>query len=121
MKRRTFFQGAAALAVSPWLSSCAEEDESVAGNRLERIGIQLYTVRNQMAGDVPGTLQKLAEIGYDEVEFAGYFDHTPAEIKAIPSGARSPAVPASTCQVRCSSANPVRTSVIITCPQGDNR
>ena len=55
----------------------------MAGNRLERIGIQLYTVRDRMAEDVPGTLQALAEIGYDEVEFAGYFDHTPAEIKGF--------------------------------------
>ncbi len=83
MKRRTFIQGAAALAASPWLSSCAKEEESVAGNRLERIGIQLYTVRDRMAEDVPGTLQALAEIGYDEVEFAGYFDHTPTEIKGF--------------------------------------
>ena len=55
----------------------------MAGNRLERIGIQLYTVRDRMAEDVPGTLHALAEIGYDEVEFAGYFDHSPAEIKGF--------------------------------------
>lgn len=55
----------------------------MAGKQLERIGIQLYTVRNQMAEDVPGTLQKIAEIGYDEVEFAGIFDHTPAEVKSF--------------------------------------
>ena len=36
-----------------------------------------------MAEDVPGTLQEIAEIGYDEVEFAGYFDHTPAAIKGF--------------------------------------
>lgn len=83
MKRRTFLRGTAALAISPWLSSCAEGEKTVAGKQLERIGIQLYTVRKQMAEDVPGTLQKIAEIGYDEVEFAGYFDHTPAEIKGF--------------------------------------
>jgi len=49
--------------------------------RLEKVGIQLYTVRDQMNMDVPGTLQKIASIGYNEVEFAGYFDHTPAEIR----------------------------------------
>ena len=51
------------------------------GRRLGNIGIQLYTVRDQMAVDVPGTLQRLAEIGYREVEFAGYFDHSPEEIR----------------------------------------
>ena len=83
MKRRTFIQGAAAVAVSPWLSSCGGEPETAAGKKLERIGIQLYTVRNQMAEDVPGTLQAIAEIGYDEVEFAGIFDHTPEEVRGF--------------------------------------
>jgi len=89
MNRRALLKGAAALAVTPWLSACSrapetnKAPEAEAGKRLERIGIGLYTVRDQMAEDVPGTLQKLAEIGYDEVEFAGYFDHAPAEIKGF--------------------------------------
>lgn len=83
MKRRTLLQGAAALTVAPWLSACSKVPETAAGKRLGRIGIQLYTVREQMAEDVPGTLQKIAEIGYDEVEFAGIFDHTPAEVKSF--------------------------------------
>lgn len=83
MKRRTILKGAAALAVAPWLSACGGESKPANGKRLERIGIQLYTVRDQMAEDVPGTLQALAEIGYDEVEFAGYFDHTPGEIRGF--------------------------------------
>lgn len=36
------------------------------------VGIQLYTLRDIIPGDVPGTLQKLAEIGYAEVEFYNY-------------------------------------------------
>ncbi len=83
MKRRTLLKSAAALAVTPWLSACSKVPEPDAGKRLERIGIQLYTVRASMAEDVSGTLQKIAEIGYDEVEFAGYFDHTPDEIKGF--------------------------------------
>ena len=83
MKRRTLLQGMAALSVSPLLSCSRGTPESTAGNRLERIGIQLYTVRERMAADVPGTLQALAEVGYDEVEFAGYFDHTPTEVRAF--------------------------------------
>lgn len=35
-------------------------------------GIQLYTLRDQMAKDVEGTLAKIASIGYKEVESAGY-------------------------------------------------
>jgi len=51
--------------------------------RLERIGIQLYTVRQQMQRDVPGTLARLAEIGYRDVEFAGYFGRTPEQTRAL--------------------------------------
>ena len=35
------------------------------------IGIQLYTVRDAAAKDLPGTLQQLADIGYREIELAG--------------------------------------------------
>jgi sugar phosphate isomerase/epimerase len=36
------------------------------------IGLQLYTVRDAMAADVPGTLKLVSEIGYDFVELADY-------------------------------------------------
>lgn len=50
--------------------------------KLERIGLQLYTVRNELRQDFEGTLARVAAIGYKEVEFAGYFGRPPAEIKA---------------------------------------
>jgi sugar phosphate isomerase/epimerase len=51
--------------------------------RLEKIGLQLYTVRDKMKEDFEGTLARVAEIGYKEVEFAGYFNHSPADVRAI--------------------------------------
>lgn len=48
-----------------------------------KIGVQLYSVRDEMARDFEGTLQKIAEMGYEYVEFAGYFGKTSEEIKAI--------------------------------------
>ncbi len=59
--------------------------EAAFGGRrsLDRIGLQLYTVRGEMARDFAGTLERVAAVGYNEVEFAGYFDRTPAEVKAI--------------------------------------
>jgi sugar phosphate isomerase/epimerase len=50
---------------------------------LQAIGIQLYSVRSEMARDFAGTLARLAAMGYEEVEFAGYFDRKPEEVKAI--------------------------------------
>ncbi len=36
-----------------------------------------------MKADFEGTLAKVAAIGYREVEFAGYFDHSPKDVRAI--------------------------------------
>ncbi len=47
------------------------------------IGIQLYSVKNEMAQDFEGTIKKVAEMGYEGVEFAGLFGKDPAEIKAM--------------------------------------
>ena len=44
-------------------------------------GLQLYTVRALMEADTLGTLETVAEIGYREVEFAGYFGHDPSAIR----------------------------------------
>ncbi|MGH7675532.1 MAG: sugar phosphate isomerase/epimerase family protein [Gemmatimonadales bacterium] len=49
---------------------------------LTSIGLQLYTVRRELARDFDGTLARVAEIGYREVEFAGYFGRDPAAVKA---------------------------------------
>jgi sugar phosphate isomerase/epimerase len=51
-----------------------------ARRKLSKIGLQLYTVRDLMKADMPGTLAKVAAAGYQEVEFAGYFDRTPAQV-----------------------------------------
>jgi sugar phosphate isomerase/epimerase len=48
----------------------------------ERISIQLYTVRDQLAIDFQGTLNALAEIGYRRVEHAGFVGRTVAQFKA---------------------------------------
>jgi sugar phosphate isomerase/epimerase len=50
---------------------------------IQRVGAQLYTVRDAMQKDFEGTLAKVAAIGYKEVEFAGYFDKSPQQIKEI--------------------------------------
>jgi len=45
------------------------------------IGLQLYSVRNQLPGDFPGTLAQLRSDGYSVVEAAGYFDRTAADFR----------------------------------------
>jgi sugar phosphate isomerase/epimerase len=49
--------------------------------KIDKIGLQLYTVRDKMKEDVEATLARVAQIGYKEVEFAGYFGHPPEHIR----------------------------------------
>lgn len=41
------------------------------GRELWKIGLQLYTVRDLLEADLVGTLEKVARLGYREVQFAG--------------------------------------------------
>jgi sugar phosphate isomerase/epimerase len=69
--------GAAAIAgtLPAWPAPASE-------GRLKKIGVQLYTVRDALKADFDGTLRKVAAIGFQEVEFAGYMGRTPAQVKA---------------------------------------
>ena len=78
MNRRTFLEILTAAAVLPRHLSWA-----AAEHQIEKIGLQLYTVRDQMKADFDGTIAKVASIGYKEVEFAGYFGRTPEQVRAV--------------------------------------
>jgi sugar phosphate isomerase/epimerase len=45
------------------------------------IGLQLYSVRKLLEKDYVGTLQMVSQIGYRNVEAAGFYNHTAAEVK----------------------------------------
>jgi sugar phosphate isomerase/epimerase len=51
------------------------------------IGLQLYSVREMMAKDYEGTLNQIGALGYQEVEAAGYFDHSSDQVKSAMSAA----------------------------------
>lgn len=48
--------------------------------RISRVGLQLYTVRRLADKDLPGTLAQVARIGYKEVELAGLYNRSAAEV-----------------------------------------
>lgn len=48
-----------------------------------KVGLQLYSVRDAMEKDMDATLKAVKEMGYDYVEFAGYFGKTAEEVKAL--------------------------------------
>ena len=49
------------------------------------VGVQLYSVREAAAKDLPGVLQALAKMGYRGVEFAGYYgwENKPADLRKL--------------------------------------
>jgi len=81
--RRAFLENTACTFLCTLaLPDLALQDPPPAPRKLGDIGLQLFTVRNELRQDFEGTLARVSAIGYKEVEFAGYFGRTPAEIKA---------------------------------------
>ena len=79
INRRTFIGSSIAAAFVASRPSWA----TAATHKIEKVGIQLYTVREAMKSDFEGTIAKVAATGYKEVEFAGYFDHSPKDVRSI--------------------------------------
>lgn len=48
-----------------------------------KIGLQLYSIREEMEKDMDAALKQVKEMGYDYVEFAGYFGHSAEEVRAM--------------------------------------
>lgn len=81
MDRRDFILAAAAT-----VAACTRETDTAAPapvSAAAALGLQLYTVRDLMAKDLPATLAMVADAGFQEVEFAGYFDQPPAELRQL--------------------------------------
>jgi len=78
MNRRTFIGTSIAAAVAASRPVWPAE-----AFHIDRVGLQLYTVRDLMKKDFEGTIAKVAQIGYKEVEFAGYFGRSPQDVRAI--------------------------------------
>ncbi|RYE18414.1 MAG: twin-arginine translocation signal domain-containing protein [Sphingobacteriales bacterium] len=82
--RRTFLKTGAVLTAA----AAMMPGDLFAQKKLQRLVLQLYSVRDEMRKDAKGTLKRLADLGYTHVEHAGY-DHrkfygfTVKEFKAI--------------------------------------
>jgi sugar phosphate isomerase/epimerase len=79
MNRRTFIETSLATGILASFPSKA----FAAMHQIDKVGLQLYTVRDAMRKDFAGTIAKVATTGYKEVEFAGLFDHSAADVRAI--------------------------------------
>jgi sugar phosphate isomerase/epimerase len=78
--RRTFLR--TTLAGAAALTALADWPANGKANPLGLpIGLQLYTVRDQLQKDFDGTLKQVAAAGYQEVEMAGFYNRTAAEVR----------------------------------------
>jgi sugar phosphate isomerase/epimerase len=79
ISRRTFVKTASASAACAALWSHVPR---LMANPLGLpLGLQLYSVRDVLPKDYAGTLKQIAALGYREVEAAGFFGHTPMDVK----------------------------------------
>ena len=91
MQRRTFIRTLGAAAAGTMFVPRG----ALADSRLNRIGLELYSVRHAMAKNPDGTMAAVAGIGYNDVELLwsmGDFGRTPAQVSAAlkQDGLRAP-------------------------------
>ena len=88
LDRRAFLKGMAAMGGAVMTAGCSGSmpEVALAPGELplrDRMGIQLYTVRDLIPADYEGTLVKVREIGFREVEPTGYGTYTPQQFRAM--------------------------------------
>jgi sugar phosphate isomerase/epimerase len=78
ISRRSFL---AAAAAAPLATAVAQQHKT--GTKVP-VGLELYSVRNELGKDLSGTVTAVAKMGYQVVEFySPYFSWTPAEAKEV--------------------------------------
>ncbi len=91
--RRDFLNVTAGTVGAGLLASCAEESsyateeavDSVASATTASVpvGVQLYCFRHMLEEDTPGSLEKIAGIGFTHVETAGYYGLKATELRKL--------------------------------------
>jgi sugar phosphate isomerase/epimerase len=82
LTRRQFLatSGAACAVASAGFFRCTQQQ---ATTKTIPLGVQLYSVRKECEKDFVATIKQVAEIGYQGVEFAGFYDYTAPDLKTI--------------------------------------
>jgi sugar phosphate isomerase/epimerase len=74
LSRRNFLALTSLGFASSFISGCTSREK-----KLGKIGLQLYTVRNEIEKDLAGTLKRISEIGFGAVETAFWPEHVTIE------------------------------------------
>jgi len=91
MNRRQFIGRSALLLAAGSMASSQVFAAAMAKSNKGRIGVQLYSVKDELPKDFEGTLRKLSAIGYSSVESYGFttddfFGHTMKDLSNIVKG-----------------------------------
>lgn len=88
MDRREFLKRSVLLTAGAVVGSRLLAEGTFSKTPHKIVGLQLYSLRDAMKKDVPGTLKKTAKMGYQTLETAGYGDgklygYAPAEFRKM--------------------------------------
>ncbi len=81
--RRDFLHRAGVATVAIGLGAGLASSAEAAARKKIPVGLQLYSIREQCQGDLPGMLSAVAKIGYKGVEFAGYYGRSAKELRKM--------------------------------------
>ena len=81
MNRRTFLKTAGTVSAATLFTS--RFGWAAGEHKIDKVDVQLYTVRDLMKNDFEGTIASVAKTGYKEVEFAGYFGRTGKQVRDV--------------------------------------
>jgi len=82
MNRRNFLKVSGGTLAALSLLRCGGQEETAEKPKIQ-IGLQLYSVRKECEQDFPGTIAAVGKMGYQGVEFAGYYDYSAADIRKM--------------------------------------
>ena len=96
--RRDFLLALGASALIPAISSACSPSSGEAADAsdatgLQGVGVQLYMLRAEMRADPAATLKRIADLGYEEIEWWGEWSVSPTDLRTMldSHGLRSPA------------------------------
>jgi sugar phosphate isomerase/epimerase len=85
LSRRDFLATVAGTAAVLGLgaSGCMQQMTGKPAKGEVPVGLQLYSIRNECQKDMAGAIAAVAKMGYEGVEFAGYFNHKAEDLRKI--------------------------------------
>jgi sugar phosphate isomerase/epimerase len=83
ISRRRFLKTTAAGAAATYLGTTRLAAARVSKSSKIPLGLQLYSVRRVAQKDLASVLKAVAKMGYQAVEFAGYYGHSAQQIKEL--------------------------------------